>query len=378
MTARQPIRVLVVDDSAAVRAAFREVIDTDPGLTLFAAVPDAFAAVEKMRAALPDVVVLDVELPKIDGITFLRRIMAQRPLPVVICSSHTTEGSEALMRALEAGAVDVIEKPSMVTREAFRASASAICETLRAAASARVKNGPGRAPPQEPASVVPKLSADAVLPPLAAAQRAAAMARIPRTEPVICIGASTGGTEALRDVLTALPPEAPGVVIVQHMPQGFTAAFSQRLDGLCAVRVKEAADGDSVERGRVLIAPGNRHMALVRRGSRYSVSVFDGPAVSRHRPSVDVLFRSAAQAAGTNAVAAILTGMGDDGANGLLEMRQMGGTTIAQDEASCVVFGMPKEAIARGGAMLVLPLARIPAALLAARAVVGTSERRAN
>jgi two-component system chemotaxis response regulator CheB len=315
---------------------------------------------------MPDVMVLDIEMPRMDGITFLKRIMAQRPIPVIICSSLTSEGSNAMIRALEAGAVDVIEKPRMGSRAAFRDAAAGICQTIRAAASARVGNGARRAAPPA-APVVPKNSADVVIAPIPDQQRAAALARIPRTDRILCIGASTGGTEALRDLLTAMPADAPGTVVVQHMPAGFTAAFARRLDGCCALRVKEATDGDPVRRGQVLIAPGDRHMALVRRGTAYSVSVFEGPPVSRHRPSVDVLFRSAAQNAGPNATAAILTGMGDDGASGLMELRQMGAHTIAQDEATCVVFGMPREAIARGAAVSVLPLDRIAAALLAAR-----------
>ncbi|MGF1660747.1 MAG: chemotaxis response regulator protein-glutamate methylesterase [Rubrimonas sp.] len=368
---RAPVRVLVVDDSAVVRAALSDVIAGDPGLSLMGTARDPFEALEKMRAETPDVMVLDVELPRMDGLTFLRRIMAQQPIPVVICSSHTQKGSEAMLRALEAGAVEVIGKPAMSSMTALRDSGARIRDAIRGAACARLGNtrrALGDGPTQRATAVAPKLTADAVLPPARESGHDRAIARMPRTEPVICIGASTGGTEALREVLVGLPADAPGVVVVQHMPAGFTAAFARRLDGCCAIEVKEAEDGDAVRRGRALIAPGERHLALKRTGRGYGVSVLDGAPVSRHKPSVDVLFRSAAQVAGPNAVAAILTGMGDDGATGMLEMRQMGAATIAQDEATCVVFGMPKEAIARGGADTVLPLERIAAALIRAAA----------
>ncbi|MGF1660261.1 MAG: chemotaxis response regulator protein-glutamate methylesterase [Rubrimonas sp.] len=368
-----PIRVLVVDDSAAVRAALAEVIRGDPGLALMGAARDPYEAIEQMRVALPDVIVLDIELPRMDGLTFLRRIMAQRPVPVVICSSHTQKGSEAMLRALEAGAVEVIGKPAMGSAAGLRDSAQRIRAAIRAASMARLSNlraGPAASAPRA-SPVAPKLTADAVLPPARDVDHQRAIARMPRTDPVIVIGASTGGTEALRDVLTALPPDAPAIAVVQHMPAGFTAAFARRLDGLCAIEVREAADGDQMRRGLALIAPGDRHLALRRSGRGYAVALVDGPPVSRHRPSVDVLFRSAAQVAGPNAVGAILTGMGDDGAVGLREMRQMGATTIAQDEASCVVFGMPKEAIARGGVEIVLPLDRVAASLLGCAARIG-------
>lgn len=362
-----PIRVMIVDDSAAVRRALSTVVSGDRGLEVFATAGDPYAAVEKMNREMPDVMILDIELPRMDGITFLKRIMTQNPIPVVICSSHTTHGSDAMLKALEAGAVEVITKPAMNSQEAFRESARQICDAVRAAAAARLSNLRRRgAPPPPPAP--PKQNADAVIAPLTDSLRPGAIARIPRTERIICIGASTGGPEALKVVLEGLPASTPGIVIVQHMPAGFTAAFARRLDGLCAMSVKEAADGDVIRRGHVLIAPGNRHMAVQRRNTTYTVSVFDGPPVSRHKPSVDVLFRSAAQAAGPNATGALLTGMGDDGATGLLEMRQMGAMTIAQDEGTCVVFGMPKEAIARGGVDLVLPLDRIAGALGAASA----------
>ena len=365
-----PIRVMIVDDSASVRRALSDIVASDRGLEVFATAGDPYMAVEKMNRGMPDVMILDIELPRMDGITFLKRIMAQNPMPVVICSSHTTHGSEAMMRALDAGAVEVIAKPAMNSTEAYRDSARQICEAVRAAAAARLSNLRRRADPAPPPP--PKQNADAVVAPLTDSLRPGAIARIPRTERVICLGASTGGPEALKTVLQGLPAGTPGIVVVQHMPSGFTGAFARRLDSLCAMAVKEAANGDAIRRGQVLIAPGDRHMTVQRRGTSYSVSISDGPPVSRHRPSVDVLFRSAAQAAGPNATGALLTGMGDDGATGLLEMRQMGAMTIAQDEATCVVFGMPKEAIARGAAEIVLPLERIAGALGAASARAAT------
>lgn len=286
-----------------------------------------------------------------DGITFLRKLMAQHPIPVVMCSSLTELGSETLMLALAAGAVDVILKPRTDTRQQLLEATVGICDVVAAAAGARLTRLPLR---RGSAAVEKKLSADVMMPPPAGSH---AMART--TERVVCIGASTGGTESLRDVLERLPADCPGIVVVQHMPEKFTAAFARRLDGLCEVSVREAQSGDAVLRGHVLIAPGNRHMLLQRSGARYHVTVRDGPLVSRHRPSVDVLFRSAAQYAGANAVGILMTGMGDDGAKGLLEMRQAGARTFAQDEASCVVFGMPKEAIALGAAERIVSLGGI-------------------
>lgn len=293
-----------------------------------------------------------------DGITFLRKLMAQRPLPVVMCSSLVEEGSQVLMDALEAGAVDVILKPKTGTREFLLESEVRILDAVKAAAAARIPGRGLQAAKRKQSQ--PKLSADAMLPPPPSwgASRT--------TEKVVCIGASTGGTESLRAVLERLPAGSPGIVVVQHMPETFTGSFAKRLDALCALEVREAADGDAVIRGRVLIAPGNRHVLLHRSGARYVVEVKDGPLVSRHRPSVDVLFRSAARVAGANAVGVIMTGMGDDGAQGLLEMRKAGAHTIAEDESTCVVFGMPKEAIARGAAETVLPLDRIAEGILRA------------
>ncbi|MCW2275798.1 chemotaxis-specific protein-glutamate methyltransferase CheB [Rhodoblastus acidophilus] len=360
----KPIRVLIVDDSASVRQTLTQILSHDPDIEVMAAASDPYVAARRIMEEAPDVITLDVEMPHMDGITFLKKLMAQHPIPVVMCSSLTTDGSETLLQALEAGAVDIIVKPKIAAADALAESAVTICDVVKAAARARPRAGGARKPQArqgygEPA---PKLTADAMLPPA----RAGAMAKT--TEIVVCVGASTGGTEALKDFLLGLPANAPGMVIVQHMPEKFTAAFAKRLDGLCEVSVKEAEDGDPVLRGHVLIAPGGRHTMLERKGARYHVSVREGPLVSRHRPSVDVLFRSAARAAGPNAVGVIMTGMGDDGARGLLEMKQAGAFTIAQDEATCVVFGMPKEAINLGGVDRVVGLDAIAREVLWAQA----------
>jgi len=355
----KPIRVLIIDDSATVRQALVEVLESDPDIEVMGVASDPFVAAQRIAREVPDVITLDVEMPRMDGITFLRKLMSQHPIPVVMCSSLTEEGSETLLQALAAGAVDVILKPKMGTKQHLLESRTRICDAVKAAAAARLNRLPRQA--AQRAMPQPKLTADAMMPAPVAGH---AMAKT--TERVICIGASTGGTESLLSVLEALPADSPGIVIVQHMPEKFTAAFAKRLDSLCEVEVKEAEDGDTVLRGRVLIAPGNRHTLLQRSGARYYVNVKDGPLVSRHRPSVDVLFRSAAQYAGGNAVGIIMTGMGDDGARGLLEMRENGAMTIAQDEASCVVFGMPKEAIARGAAEKVLPLDALAAEIVRA------------
>lgn len=355
-SAHRKIRVLIVDDSASVRTTLSEIIAADPDLEVMATASDPYVAVERIRHEVPDVMFLDLEMPRMDGLTFLRKMMAQRPIPTVICSSLAAEGSEALMQALEAGAVDVVTKPRVDTAQWLQESSMRICDAAKAAAHAKLRGVRKQAPELK---VEAKLSADVVLAPLSAARMASLKVNIPRTDPLICIGASTGGTEALREVLERLPGDTPGVLIVQHMPEKFTAAFAQRLNGLCAMEVKEAEDGDVVRQGLVLIAPGGRHMLLQRSGSRYTVKIVDGPHVSRHRPSVDVMFRSASQHAGRNAMGVLLTGMGDDGANGLLEMRQMGSHTVAQDEETSVVFGMPKEAIQRGAAAKVLPLGRV-------------------
>lgn len=346
------IRVLVIDDSASVRQTLVSVLEADPEIEVMGVAPDPFVAARRLQEEIPDVITLDVEMPRMDGITFLRKIMSQKPIPVVMCSSLTEAGSETLMQALEAGAVDVILKPKIAAADHLNEIGDRIRNVVKAAAQARL----GAVRRGYSASVLgteKKLTADAVLPP----PSGRAMAKT--TEKVVCIGASTGGTESLRQVLETLPANAPGIVIVQHMPEKFTAPFARRLNDLCQVEVREAAHGDPVLRGHVLIAPGDQHTLLERQGARYQVSVRQGPLVSRHRPSVDVLFRSAARSAGANAVGIIMTGMGDDGARGLEEMKNAGAHTVAQDEATSIVFGMPKEAIARGAAQKILPLERI-------------------
>lgn len=358
--ARDKIRVLIVDDSAIVRQTLKEVLEGDPSIEFVEVAADPLFAFKKMEAARPDVIISDVEMPRMDGLSFLKLVMEKDPLPVVICSSKTEEGSENAIKALEYGAVEIIQKPKLGTKRFLEEAKVRICDAVHAARLARLRKP--RLPSDRPLlerkardlssleSPAPKLTADVILP------KPSAVGSLETTEKVVVIGASTGGTEALREYLEALPVDAAGTVIVQHMPEHFTAAFAKRLDGLCRVDVKEAANNDSVIRGRVLIAPGNKHTLLKRSGSRYFVEVRDGPLVCRHRPSVDVLFRSAARYAGKNAVALIMTGMGDDGSRGMKELRDAGAFTIAQDEASCVVFGMPNEAIKAGGVDLVLPL----------------------
>ena len=358
MAASAKIRVLIVDDSAVVRQTLAEILASDPQIEIMGVAADPYAAAQRIRDESPDVITLDVEMPRMDGVTFLRRLMAQHPIPVVMCSSLVEGGSETLMQALEAGAVDVILKPRLGVAEHLMESRIRICDAVKAAASARIAGRRAPAPASAIRGPEKKLTADAVLPP----PSGRAMART--TESIVCIGASTGGTESLRVVLETLPAAAPGIVIVQHMPEKFTASFAKRLDSLCEMDVKEAENGDAILRGRVLIAPGNLHTVVERSGANYRVSVREGPLVSRHRPSVDVLFRSAAQAAGSNAVGVIMTGMGDDGARGLEEMKQAGARTIAQDEASSVVFGMPKEAIARGCVDRIVSLSQIAQEIL--------------
>ncbi|MDD5451428.1 MAG: chemotaxis response regulator protein-glutamate methylesterase [Desulfovibrionales bacterium] len=343
----EKIKVLVVDDSAVVRQTLNEILDSDPDIEVIATAQDPYVAAERLKKAVPDVITLDVEMPRMDGITFLRKLMAQHPIPVVICSTLTTQGAQTTLQALEYGAVEIIEKPKMGTKQFLEESRIRICDAVKAAAQVTLR-------PRKIRKVEEKLTADVIM----AKPKTKAMAET--TEKVVLIGASTGGTEALRAFLEALPHDTPGMVIVQHMPEKFTSAFAARLNGLCRVEVKEAENGDGVVTGRALIAPGNKHTLLKRSGARYYVEIKDGPLVSRHRPSVDVLFRSGARYAGTNAVGVIMTGMGDDGAQGLLEMKEAGAFTIAQDEATCVVFGMPKEAIKRGAVDKILPLPAIP------------------
>jgi two-component system chemotaxis response regulator CheB len=349
-----PVQVLIVDDSALVRQVLAESLSHDPGVRVIGAVADPLFALERMKKQWPDVIVTDVEMPRMDGVSFVRKVMSERPTPIVVCSSLTEKGAETTMQVLALGAVQVVTKPKLGVKAFLTDSADSLVATIKAAARAKVQR---LRPPSIPAQPPAKLSADAVLSPA----ESAAMVRT--TERIVAIGTSTGGTQALEVVLRGLPRVSPGIVVVQHMPEKFTAAFAARLNGLSALEVREARDNDRVLPGLVLIAPGGRHMLLRRNGARYHVEVRDGPAVNRHRPSVDVLFRSAAQAAGSNAQGIIMTGMGDDGARGLREMHEAGAHTIAQDEESCVVYGMPKEAVKLGAVDEVLPLRRIAAAI---------------
>jgi len=346
------LNVLVVDDSAIVRQVLVAVLSEKRGFRVTVAA-DPIIAMEKMKKFPPDVILMDLEMPRMDGMTFLEKIMSENPVPVVVCSGLTGPRSGEAIRALEFGAVDIITKPKIGLRGFLEESAVLLEDTVRAAATARVNKFRmlrGKAKKSN--------SADVVIPsrglPASGLQR----------EKMIAIGASTGGTEALLQVLEQMPENCPGIVAVQHMPEGFTAAFAKRLNGICRIEIKEAADGDKVLAGRAYIAPGNRHTLVRRIGPSYFLEVREGPLVSRHRPSVNVLFRSTAQAAGSSAVGILMTGMGDDGADGLLEMKQAEAFTIAQDEASCVVFGMPREAILRGAADEVLSLSKIPTAIL--------------
>ena len=361
------IKVMLVDDSAVVRQTLAEVLSSDPEIEIIEACQDPYVAAQKLRKVTPDVIVLDVEMPRMDGITFLKKIMSQHPIPVIICSTLVERGAETTLKALEYGAVDIIQKPTIGTKKFLQEAQIQLTDAVKAAAKVRVRQLFVRTK-----QVPPKLTADVVL----ASASGKAMTRT--TENIIVIGASTGGTEAVRSVLEAMPQDAPGIVVVQHMPQGFTTSFAKRLNTLCKINVKEAADGDSVLRGHALIAPGNYHTLLKRSGARYYVEVKQGPLVSRHRPSVDVLFRSAARYAGSNAIAAILTGMGDDGATGMKEMHDAGAYTIAQDEKTSVVYGMPAVAVKHGGVDRVLPLQKISAALLSAEESVDQKSTATN
>lgn len=341
------IKVMVVDDSAVVRQVVAAVLDGHAELSLIGAAVDPIVAMEKMKRQWPDVILLDVEMPRMDGITFLKKIMTERPTPVVICSTLTEAGAQTTMEALAAGAVAVITKPKVGLKQFMDDSALELIGALKGAARANVKRLRSAQPL---ADVSVKHNADVILAP------ASGGAMIRTTERVVAIGTSTGGTQALEQVLAVLPRVAPGIVVVQHMPEKFTAAFAERLDRVSQIGVKEAQHNDRVLPGRALIAPGGKHMLLKRSGAQYFVEVVDGPLVNRHRPSVDVLFRSVAKAAGANALGIIMTGMGDDGAAGLLEMRNVGAQTLAQDEESCVVYGMPKEAVKRGAVEKTIPL----------------------
>jgi two-component system, chemotaxis family, protein-glutamate methylesterase/glutaminase len=346
------LNVLVVDDSAIVRQVLASVLSEKRGFRVNVAA-DPLIAMDKMKKFPPHVILLDLEMPRMDGLTFLEKLMSQNPVPVVVCSGLTGPRTEAAIRALEIGAVDIITKPKVGIRGFLEESAVLLEDTVRAAATARVSKFCRLRKDSSKYH-----SADVVIPPFVSSTSAQQRGKI------IAIGASTGGTEALLQVLEQMPADCPGIVAVQHMPEGFTAAFAKRLNGICRIQIKEAADGDKVVPGHAYIAPGNRHTLVRRLGPGYFLEVCDGSLVSRHRPSVNVLFRSVAQAAGASAVGVLMTGMGDDGADGLLEMKQAEAFTIAQDEASCVVFGMPREAILRGAAQEVLTLSKISAAIL--------------
>jgi two-component system chemotaxis response regulator CheB len=355
MAVHKKIKVLIVDDSAVVRQTLRTILGADPQIEVIGVANDPYIAADKINHERPDVITLDIEMPRMDGLTFLRKLMSQQPIPVVICSSLTAKGAETTLQALQYGAVEIINKPKLGVAQFLQEAQVLICDAVKAAAAARVRPLPALR-----TEVETKLNADVIL----AKGSAHHAEKITTTEKVVVIGASTGGTEALRYYLEAMPHDAPGTVIVQHMPEHFTTAFARRLDTTCRVTVKEAADGDTVLPGRALIAPGNKHLLLKRSGARYYVEIKEGPLVSRHRPSVDVLFRSAARYVGKNAIAVIMTGMGDDGAKGMKELKDAGAVTLAQDEESCVVFGMPKEAIRLGGVDQVLSLGQMPTTVL--------------
>jgi len=347
------IKVLCVDDSALIRDLLSEIINSQPDMEVVAVAPDPLVARDLIKQHNPDVLTLDVEMPRMDGLDFLERLMRLRPMPVLMVSSLTQAGSEITLRALELGALDFVAKPSLGIRSGMLEYANDIAEKIRAAAKSR-----------------PRQARQAQ-----AAPRAALKAPLVSSEKLIIIGASTGGTEAIRAVLEPLPANSPAILITQHMPGGFTRSFAERLNRLCSITVKEASDGERVLPGHAYIAPGDAHLKLARSGANYVARLDDGPPVNRHRPSVDVLFHSAATQAGRNAIGVILTGMGKDGAVGLLEMRQAGSATLAQDEASCVVFGMPREAIALGGAVEVVDLDEIPERLMALVAASGRAQR---
>ncbi|MDH4152841.1 MAG: chemotaxis response regulator protein-glutamate methylesterase [Nitrospira sp.] len=346
------IRVLTVDDSALMRQVLATLLAKDPGIEVIGSAPDPYIAREKIKALNPDVLTLDVEMPKMDGVTFLEKLMRGHPMPVVMVSSLTEAGCQTTLRALELGAVDFITKPKIDLREGMEEIAQDLIAKVKAAACANVKREwLGVRREANPLTSHPS--------PLTVGS-----AMIKTTDTIIAIGSSTGGTEAVKDVLLSLPPNTPPILITQHMPERFTKTWADRMNSLCRISVKEAQDGDSVLPGHALVAPGGYHMALVRSGARYTVQISQDPPVNRHRPSVDVLFASVARYAGANAVGVILTGMGGDGAKEMLTMKQAGAFTIAQDEASCVVFGMPKEAIKFGGVDKVLPLGEIAGAIL--------------
>lgn len=344
------IKVLIIDDSALARQSLQKILLTDSKIEVTATASDPIFAAKKITHNPPDVITLDLEMPRMNGLTFLEKLMKEFPVPVVVISSLSTEGSEMSLKALEYGAVDIIAKPQLANREFYEESRIRICDAVKAAAIAKIS--PLYVKPFN--KVEPKLSADSIL-----LLKHENVKIRETTDKVIVVGASTGGTNAIQTLLENMPIDCPGIVIVQHMPEHFTKTFADRLNKVCRITVKEGIDGDVVTSGKAIIAPGNKHTLINLNGARYRIRVVEGPLVNRHRPSVDVLFRSAAKYAGTNATGIILTGMGDDGAKGLLEMKNAGGYTIAQDEDSCIVFGMPKKAIELDAAAITLPLERI-------------------
>jgi len=349
------IKVMIVDDSALVRQVVTQAISKDPSIEVIGTAQDPVYALAKMQANWPDVLVLDIEMPRMDGLTFLKKIMAEHPTPVIICSSLAERGAQVTMEALAVGAVNIITKPKIDLKAFLEDSANDILSAVKAAARTNIGALRRLTSTPSPTPSRARISADAMLP---SSHFGAKM--YGTTDKLVAIGTSTGGTQALEAVLTRLPAVCTGIVIVQHMPEKFTAMFAARLDSLCQLEIREGKDGDRVRPGLALIAPGGRHMMIKRSGAQYYVEVKDGPLVNRHKPSVDVLFRSVAQVAGKNALGIIMTGMGDDGARGLKEMSESGATTIAEDESTCVVFGMPKEAIKLGGADKIVPLDKIP------------------
>ncbi|MBL3529054.1 MAG: chemotaxis response regulator protein-glutamate methylesterase [gamma proteobacterium endosymbiont of Lamellibrachia anaximandri] len=345
------IKVLVVDDSALVRQLLTSILSEDPGIEVVGSAADPFVAREKIKKLNPDVLTLDVEMPRMDGVTFLGNLMRLRPMPVVMVSTLTEQGADVTLRALEAGAVDFVSKPKLDVAHELPEYSEEIIGKVKTAAKARVRALERRA--ANKTSVTEKLSADAVL------SKPVIKKHFRTTDRIIGIGSSTGGTEAIKDVVRDLPPDMPGIVISQHIPEAFSGPFAQRVNSITALTVVEATDGQQVLQGHVYIAPGNRHLIIQRDGARYICKLNDGPPVNRHKPSVDVMFRSLSQNAGANAIAVMLTGMGDDGAAGMGEMRQAGSPTIAQDERTSVVWGMPGEAVKRGFVKEVLSLNKI-------------------
>ncbi|MFP6557553.1 chemotaxis response regulator protein-glutamate methylesterase [Paraburkholderia sp. B3] len=373
----QKIKVLCVDDSALIRSLMTEIINSQPDMTVVATAPDPLVARELIKQHNPDVLTLDVEMPRMDGLDFLEKLMRLRPMPVVMVSSLTERGNEITLRALELGAVDFVTKPKVGIRDGMLEYAEKLADKVRAAARARVRaHHAPPAPAPGAAAAAGTAAGGAHAAPAGAVQAPMLNNPLLSTEKLIIVGASTGGTEAIREVLTPLPPDAPAVLIAQHMPPGFTKSFAQRLNGLCRITVKEAEHGERVLPGHAYIAPGHAHLLLARSGANYIAHLSDEPPVNRHRPSVDVLFRSAATHAGKNAIGVILTGMGRDGAAGLLEMRRAGAHTFAQDEASCIVFGMPREAIALGAADDISPLADMSRRVMARLAMMGERVQR--